>query len=102
MQDKPESKKNDVEIKWCSLDNEDASASMLPHAFIKNESKNPYTGDAYIGNRCLCNKRFCVSEDGEGSMLFKSIEDFQTLPPSGACKKCLKIFNKTQSKNESK
>jgi len=83
----------EIKIKWCTLENADATATLKQHGYIKKTRKMPWTGEPYNGNAQLCNKRGFCSDDGETALNFDKIEYFQSKPSDGACKKCLKIYN---------
>ena len=81
------------QIKWCTLENADATATLKQHGYIKKQRSTAWTGELYEGNSQLCNHRGFCSEDGESAMNFNDIEYYTKEPQSWACKKCLKIYN---------
>ena len=81
------------EIKWCTLENADATATLKQHGYIKKTKHRPYTDETYEGNAQLCNKRGFCSDDGEGAMEFDKIDFYNLEPSSDTCKKCLKIYS---------
>jgi hypothetical protein len=86
--------KQGLEIKWCTLGNADATATLKQHAYIRKKRTTPYIGEEYEGNAQLCNPGGYFSDDGESAMKFDEIEYYSNGPHAGACKKCLKIYNK--------
>lgn len=73
------------EIKWCTLENFDATYVCAEHGFIRKERKRPYSDETYIANVQLCNKRRFCSEDGEGPVGFDAIDFYSPEPGKNAC-----------------
>jgi len=85
-----------MKVKWITLENEHATASLKQHAFIAAVKKVPYTGEEYNGNEMLCTSKGYASDDGELATDFELLE-FENFTPEKACKKCLKHFTVTKS-----
>lgn len=77
-------------VKWVSLDNRDATASLKQHGFIQKEGDRRYTFEKYIGNVSLCGKIVVGNEDEEIEE-FDKIES-EPLDKDNCCKKCQRIF----------
>ena len=84
------------EIKWCTTENIDATATWKQHGYVRIE-KRTWAGDTYDANGMLCNSNAFITED-ETPCNFDDIEYFKTEPSLGACKKCLKIYNNLKNK----
>jgi hypothetical protein len=88
-----------MKIKWMTLENSEATATLKQHAFIEKICKVPVIGDKYIGNTMLCRKGGC-SSDGDRYDNFSTLTD-EGLNEKIACKKCLKkLKNAEETKPE--
>lgn len=68
------------QVKWISLENEDATATLKQHGYFPTEDG---------GNKALCSQTF-ASNDGETPSSWDSL--MWETRHSQACKKCLKKF----------
>lgn len=87
----------EIEIKWCTLENADATATLKQHGYIRKKRTAPSIGEEYEGNAQLCSQRGYCSEDGELAMKFDEIEYYSSEPHTGACKRCVKIYDAKKS-----
>ncbi len=75
-------------MKWLTLENAEASATLKQHVFIHKAYKKPYINEEYDGNISLCGKISCVNED-ELRVSFDELEE-ETMNDKTACKICMK------------
>lgn len=90
---------NKDKLVWAWMENETATHSAL-HCYYSNERKDSvgqYTGETHSGNSALCNKKYGISEDGDSFLPIDAIKPDE-LNRELACKRCLKIFDKTPTK----
>ena len=79
------------DVKWMDTDNADATRSTY-HGYYGRVRQNQYFGD-YEGNSALCNKKYGISEDGEGFLPIDKVDD-DGLKRERVCQRCLKIYDK--------
>lgn len=88
---RPALKKSD--ISFYSAENATATASAK-HGLYGTPRKDgigKYTRELHDGNSALCNRNYGISDDGD---TFLNIADIPNEGLSGACRRCIEIYNK--------
>ena len=89
--------KDKGKLVWTWMESDTGHTAL--HCYYSRERKDEigyYTGETHSGNSALCNKRYGVSDDGSSFLHIDAIEPI-VLNRTAACKKCLKIYDKTIS-----
>jgi hypothetical protein len=84
------------EIVWESFDSSDGERTLKEHAYRNRALKR--WGESYIGATALCDNKKGGSEDGETYLPTAQIAGSEKPRMLNTCKKCLKIWNKINSK----
>lgn len=81
-------------VRWVSLENSDATATLRQHGYIPDVARVPYIGELYIGNISLCHSSRQGNEDAQIDLYENVIGEI--FDEQKACKRCVGIFNKLE------
>lgn len=78
-----------IEIKWFTADNNEGTATLKQHAFVRATRTRQYTGEDYPGNRALCSHRSGITNEDEE---FEDFDKIESEPQSEhCCEKCKRL-----------